>query len=387
VGFLCQFAEAPLFLRWQDAGNRDTVGLFMKSRYIASVLVCVAGLLQAAETSKLNIPDPVAVVEGKEIKRAELDGPLNALIAKSGKKPEEITDAEKIAGARMIVDNLIIQELVNKRSASTPVTDEEVDARFSKVASQFPDPKQFDAQLKEAGLTQETLKGKIKDGLRGNKWIEAQIAGKADVTEDETKAFYESHPDAFKAPEMVRASHILVLTPEGSTPEVIAQKEKAINAAAARIAKGEDFATVAKEVSEDPGTKEKGGDLDFFPKQAMVPEFSDAAFALKKDEVSKVVKSKYGYHIIKQTDRKEARTIPFDEAKPKLLAYLGTQKKQQVVQAFLKDLVAKADVKNNLPAETAATPAAATAQASATATPEATATPAAKAKKKTKSQN
>lgn len=360
----------------------------MKSRYIASVLVCVAGLLQAAETSKLNIPDPVAVVEGKEIKRAEVDGPLSALIAKSGKKPEEITDAEKIAGARMIVDNLIIQELVTKRSASVPVTDEEVNARFSKVASQFPDPQQFDAQLKEAGLTQETLKGKIKDGLRGNKWIESQIAGKADVSDAEAKAFYESHPDAFKAPEMVRASHILVLTPEGATPEVVAEKEKAINAAAARIAKGEDFATVAKEVSEDPGTKEKGGDLDFFPKQAMVPEFSDAAFALKPGEVSKVVKSKYGFHIIKQTERKEARTIPFDEAKPKLITYLGTQKKQQVVQAFLKDLVSKADVKNNLPAEApAATPATATAQPSAAATPAATATPAAKAKKKAKSQN
>jgi parvulin-like peptidyl-prolyl isomerase len=359
----------------------------MKSRYIASVLVCVAGLLQAAETSKFNLPDPVAVVEGKEIKRADVEGPLNAMIAKSGKKPEEITDAEKMGGVRMIVDSLIIQELVTKRSASTPVSDEEVKARFEKVASQYPDPKQFDEQLKQAGLTQETLKEKIKEGLRGNKWIESQIAGKADVTEQEAKGFYESQPEAFKAPEMVRASHILVLTPEGATPEVVAEKEKAINAAAARIAKGDDFATVAKEVSEDPGTKEKGGDLDFFPKQAMVPEFSDAAFALKKGEVSKVVKSKYGFHIIKQTDRKEARTIPFDEAKPKLVAFLGAQKKQAAVQSFLKDLVAKANVKNNLPAEAPA--ASATAQPSAAAaTPEASATPAkpAKAKKKAKAQ-
>jgi len=364
----------------------------MKSRYIASVLVCVAGLLQAAETSKLNLPDPVAVVEGKAIKRADVEGPLNALIAKSGKKPEEITDAEKMTGAHAIVDNLILQELVTKRAAAMPVSDEEVDARFKKVASQFTDPKQIDEQLQQSGLTQATLKEKIKEGIRGNKWIESQISGKTEVTEDETKGFYESHPEAYKAPEMVRASHILVLTPEGSTPEVIAEKEKAINAAAARIAKGEDFATVAKEVSEDPGTKEKGGDLDFFPKQAMVPEFSDAAFALKKGEVRKVVKSKYGFHFFKQTDRKEARTIPFDEAKNKLVTYLGSQKKQQVVQAFLKELVAKADVKNNLPAEVAApAPApvpAATAQPSATATPEATATPAktAKAKKKAKSQ-
>ena len=88
----------------------------MKSRYIASVLVCVAGLLQAAETSKLNIPDPVAVVEGKEIKRADVDGPLNALIAKSGKKPEEITDAEKMAGARMIVNTLGLHARQRRRS-------------------------------------------------------------------------------------------------------------------------------------------------------------------------------------------------------------------------------------------------------------------------------
>lgn len=362
----------------------------MKSRYIASVLLCAAaGLLQAAETPKFKLPDPVAVVEGKQIKPSDIEGPLNALAARSGKKPEELTDAERLAAARMVVDNLIVQELVNKRAANEAVSDEEVNARFSKMAEQFPDPQKFDEQLKQAGLTRETLKERIKEGLRGNKWLEAQISGKADVTEDEAKGFYDSHPEAFKAPEMVRASHILILTPEDATPEVLKEKEKAINAAAARIAKGEDFAKVAKEVSEDPGTKEKGGDLDFFPHQAMVPEFADAAFALKENEVSKVVKSKYGYHIIKQTGHKEARTIPFEEAKPRLTAYLGTQKKQQVVQAFLKDLVAKADVKNNLPAESAATPAPAAekpaatpAKADSSAAP--AATPAAKAKKKSK---
>lgn len=361
----------------------------MKSRYLASVLVCAAGLLQAAETSKFILPDPVAVVEGKAIKPAEVQEALNALIARSGKKPEDISDSDKMAGARAVLGNLITQAVVTKRAAGTPVSDEEVDAQFKKIQGQFPDPKQLEEKLPK-GMTIDDLKAKIKDGIRQNKWIESQIAGKTEVSAEDVKGFYNTHPEAFKAPEMVRASQILIIVPQGAPAEVVAAKEKAINAAAERIAKGEDFGKVAKEVTEDPGAKEKEGDLDFFPKeqmQALLPEVADASFALKKGEVSKPIKSKFGYHLIKQTDRKEAHTVPLEEAQPKLQDYLSKQKKMQVAQAFLKDLVAKADVKNNLPTEAALeTKPAASPEVKADTKADATATPTPKSKKKAKSK-
>src|SRR5205814_9269003 len=115
---------------------------------------------------------------------------------------------------------------------------------------------------------------------------------------------------------------------EDAKPEVVAEKKKAAEAIAVRVKKGEAFDKVAKELSEDPSAKENSGDLDFFSKDQMVPEFSKAAFAMKKDEISDPVRSKFGFHVIKLTDRKAAETVPLEKAKPQLVAFLQRQKKE-----------------------------------------------------------
>ena len=129
----------------------------------------------------------------------------------------------------------------------------------------------------------------------------------------------------------------------------MAEKEAAIKAVAARLKKGEDFATVAKEVSEDPGSKETGGDLDFFSKDRMVPEFADVAFKLKKGEVSDPVKTQFGFHIIKATDHKDARTVPLDEAKEKIVQHLQQQKQQAAATQLFDSLQKNAKIENFLP--------------------------------------
>jgi parvulin-like peptidyl-prolyl isomerase len=167
-------------------------------------------------------------------------------------------------------------------------------------------------------------------------------------------------------PEQVRASHILVKVPEDAKPETVVEKEKAAQAIAARVKKGEDFAALAKELSEDPSAKQNSGDLNFFAKEQMVPEFADAAFGMKKDEISEPVRSQFGYHVIKVTDRKEPETVTLEKAKPQLTSYLEQQKKQGEVQKVIQDLRAKADVKINLPEAPAPTGAAGPADAPAT---------------------
>jgi peptidyl-prolyl cis-trans isomerase C len=185
--------------------------------------------------------------------------------------------------------------------------------------------------------------------MRQQQWIEARIAGQTDVSDADVKAFYDQHPESFKQPEMVRASHILIMVPQDAKPEVVAEKKKLIDAAAARVAKGEDFNKVASEVSEDPSAKQNGGDLNFFAKGQMVPEFSDAAFKLEKGKVSDPVKTQYGFHIIKVTDKKDAKTVTFDEAKEKITGYLKEQKKRTAVNDLIASVREKADVKVNLP--------------------------------------
>ena len=308
----------------------------------------------AANKSAPALPDPVAVVEGVEIKRAEVEQALNAALAQSGRNAAEIPEAQRTAFYRNVVDGLVIEKLVQKRSEKIEVSDKEVDENFTKLAANFPSQEKMNEALKQSGETVDRVKVQIRSSLREQKWIETQIGGKDAVNDADAQAFYDKNPDKFKAPEQVRASHILLMVPEGAKPEVVAEREKLAKSISERAKKGEAFDKLAKEFSEDPGSKEQGGDLDFFSKGQMVPEFSDMAFKLKKDEISAPVKSQFGYHVIKTTDHKDAKTVPFPEAKEKILAYLKNEKRRTAVDAVIVELRSKADVKVNLPPEPAA---------------------------------
>ncbi|WP_327204739.1 peptidylprolyl isomerase [Paenibacillus sp. DMB20] len=148
-------------------------------------------------------------------------------------------------------------------------------------------------------MTMDNLKEQTKMQLE----ITKLLGDKVKVTDDEIKKTYDQYKDSFATPEQVRASHILVDTKE--------EAEKIIK----QLKDGADFAAIAKEKNED-ATKETGGDLDFFPKGKMDPAFEEAAFKLKKGEISsEPVKSSFGYHVIKVTDRKEATNPTFEDKK------------------------------------------------------------------------
>jgi len=192
----------------------------------------------------------------------------------------------------------------------------------------------------------------VKRMLQQQKWMQNQLGDKGKVNEADVKKFYDENKKEFEHPELVRASHILILVPEDADEKTVAEKKKLAEAALVRVTeKKEDFAVVAKEVSEEPGAKQSAGDLNFFPKDRMVPEFANAAFAMKKGDVStEVVRTKFGWHIIKVTDRKEAGMMPFDEVKVQVTSYLEGSKRRDAVRGVIDGLRADAKVENNLPA-------------------------------------
>jgi parvulin-like peptidyl-prolyl isomerase len=326
------------------------------------------------------LKDPVAVVEGEEIKSAELQAAFDQVVKAQNIALEEMPPEEIMNGYRMILDDIILEKLVNKRAAKMEVTDAEVEARIEGFRARFGSAEAFAAQLAKSGVTMDKVKEDVRDSLRQERWLDSQIAGKDKVTDAEVEAMYKQNIGQFEEKEQVRASHILILVPEGATPDVVAAKKKAAQAIAERVKKGEPFDKLAKELSEDPTAKENSGDLDFFEREQMVPEFSDAAFKMKKGDISDPVQSKYGFHVIKVTDHKDGGTMSLEQAKPKLLAYLQQQKKQTEMKKIVTDIRDKADVKINLP-EAKAAPAPEPAPAApAPATPAAKATPAPKAK-------
>lgn len=156
--------------------------------------------------------------------------------------------------------------------------------------------------------------------------LEKEIEDKAKVSDKDVKDYYDSHKSEFVANNSVRASHILVKTEE---------EAKKISE---QIKKGGDFAKLAREKSIDTGSARNGGDLGTFSRGQMVPEFEKVAFSLKVKEVSGPVKSQFGYHIIKVTERKEGTPVEFDKVKNMLTQRLTAQKQKEVFDSYMDGL-------------------------------------------------
>ncbi|SFJ58213.1 MULTISPECIES: peptidylprolyl isomerase PrsA [unclassified Bacillus (in: firmicutes)] len=226
---------------------------------------------------------------------------------------DDFYNAMKQQGGKNVLRNLVMEKVFIK---NYPVKDDAVNKRFDEYKKQYGD--QFSAALKQSGMTEKQLKETVRAELS------MKEAVKKSITDKEIKDNYK--------PE-IKASHILV------KDEATAKKVKD------ELAQGKSFEELAKQYSEDPGSKEKGGDLGYFTSGKMVKEFEDAAYKLKKDEVSDPVKSQFGYHIIKVTDIKELK--PLDQEKDRIKNELVDKKMQD--PKFMNDLVTKemkkADVK------------------------------------------
>ena len=187
----------------------------------------------------------------------------------------------------------------------------------------------------------------IKNALLAQKLMGTEIKGKVKVTEDEIKTYYKDHEGEFSRPEAIKARHILIKVPTGATKKVWKEAKLKAEGIRKRIEKGEDFAKLAKEYSDDPGSKNKGGELGFFSKGRMVPEFESAAFSLKPGELSNPVKTSFGYHIIQVEKKRKASIRPFSKAQPQIRQRLYREKQQKLQDMLIKKLKAKYPVKVN----------------------------------------
>ena len=167
------------------------------------------------------------------------------------------------------------------------------------------------------------------------KWMQEKVVPSVQVPDAEVQKFYDEHADQMQEPESVGASHVLVAVPREATPEQKATKKQRTEELRARIAGGEDFAAVAREASEDPGSAPRGGDLGRVYRGQTVPEFEAAAFALAPGTLSGVVESPFGFHVIKVTDKKAAGKLTLDQVKERIVQVL----RQRAIEAKVRDTV------------------------------------------------
>jgi peptidyl-prolyl cis-trans isomerase C len=309
----------------------------------------LAQLLNQQSAPAAPLPDVVATVDGQEIKKEELEQALATELARQGIPPDQLPANQKAQGYKMILNDLITEKLVSKRAASMEAKEEDVNTQFDQLKGRFPKQEDFEAQLAKSGQTAEKIREDIRAYLKQQAWVKEQIKDAPKATDADAEEFYTKNPDQFKKPEQVRASHILLSVAADAPEATVQEKQKAAQAIAARVKAGEAFDKLASELSEDPSAKQNAGDLNFFTKEQMVPEFSTAAFGMKKGEISEPVKSQFGFHVIQVTDRKDAETMTLEAVKPQLLAFLNQKMQSTQVEKLIKEVREKAAVEIKLP--------------------------------------
>lgn len=165
--------------------------------------------------------------------------------------------------------------------------------------------------------------------------LKKEVEDKAVVSDAEIKEYYDKNPQEFKT-DQVRASHILV------------EKEDEAKGIIERLKKGEDFSKLAESLSKDPGSASKGGDLGFFGRGRMIPEFEEVAFSLKPGEISQPLKTRFGYHIIKVTERKEGSLLPLENVKDKINGKLVSEKQRRLFESLIEKLTKEAKIEKKI---------------------------------------
>ena len=282
-----------------------------------------------------------AIVNGVEISGEAVQFELDRLVRfymSHGMTMEEVKQnlpkleekaMDQAIGAKLLLDRA--QQL------DVPVSAADIDAEVSKVVTQVGGPENYKKALDAQGVTEVQFRKELEKGAKVNKLVEQACSSVADPTEDEVAAFFEAHKAEFVTPPQVLCQHILV---KGTSAEAF-EKIRAIRE---RIVKeGADFAEEAKKNSDCPSGQE-GGSLGWFGRGMMVPEFDKAAFEMKKGEVSDIVTTQFGYHIIYKADEKGGGAQTLVDVHDQVKDLLRHEARGRAMDAFVAELKANAKI-------------------------------------------
>ena len=359
------------------------------SATLLAVVICARAATEnaAAPAATTNTDDAMKALFGDPdivkgtgftIKRSELDQVVSGAKANAAAQGQELPPGFDAS----VLDQLIsTQVLLQKATDADRVAGQaDADKEYAILVKRAGSPEAFQRQLQAVGISVDQLRAKAAQEATAIAALKRIL--NVNVTGDEVQAYYTNHPSDFEVPEMIHVRHILLMTVDPSsrppTPlstNAVVLKRKQIDDLLKRARAGEDFATLAKTYSEDPGSKEDGGELPEFSRGQMVPEFEAAAFALTNNQISDVITTVYGYHIIKLLDKKPSHTLQLAEKSPangmtiaeELKEALISQKVKKLAPGYVKQLRAESKVEILDPTLKAEDEAAAAAAASAAA--------------------
>lgn len=310
-------------------------------RIVVFVTVLFSAAVVLAQAPTINPDQIVVTVNGDAVYAAEVQMAAQQLaqtMAASGQQvdPQQIGN---IAMQQMVDGRLLVQEAKRRKLTVDPSV---IKAAIEQAEGSAGGPEKLDETLVQQGMNRARLDDLIADSDLVRQLL-ALLGEGVTVSDEEVAAFYKENPKFFETQEEVSASHILIKADQAADEQTKAAAKARAEAARKRALAGEDFATLAKEVSEGPSGP-TGGSLGFFSREQMVPQFSAAAFALKPGEISVVVETQFGFHVIKLDERRAPRTVPLEEVQDRIRQGMTQEGQGKKVEELLVGLRETAEI-------------------------------------------
>src|SRR5690349_2289246 len=313
--------------------------------------------VDAADAAKENAPksaarqlfadDVLCKGKGVELKRSQLDEAFLQFKSNLNARGQTLPEAQREQVESQLLDRLVITRLLMNKATDEDKKKARVaaDKFVADTKNQAGSEESFNRQLGVMNFTPAQFDAQVLEQSVCKEVIDRELKSRINIADSEAQKYYDEHGAEFDRPETVRAAHILLSTRDPGTGQELTDEKKKekklqMEKILERARKGENFAALAREFSEDPGSKSKGGEYTFArakddPQHAMVAEFENAAFSLKTNEISGVVTTQFGYHIIKLYERTPAQKLAFAKVKDDLKDYLARQEVDKQLKGYL----------------------------------------------------
>lgn len=325
----------------------------MRKRLLKQVMVvCIITVLAISTIFISGCSATVATVNGIAIKQSEVDAYISFILVQDPEETANLSEEERADLEVNIIDSLLVVKLLEQYAEENGIAaaQGEIDEQMNAIVASYPSESDFESDLKEKDIDREFLEYELKSQILRTK-IYTDVTASIITTDELTKEYYnENRETLFAIPSRVRVSHILSMFPwvedtslEENDKARENTKEK-IEFVEKQLENGAEFGDIAREYSDDTATSGDGGDLGFITEGQMVEEFEKTAFLLKAGEVSGIIETQFGYHILKVFDREEGRIQEYDEVKDDLSVYLSELKKVEKWEEFILELIDNAEI-------------------------------------------
>lgn len=304
----------------------------------------------ATEKTTAEKPTKVAAVNGTVISYSDYARQLEIMKQRVLKgRPDKLPEPLMQRIQTQVIQQMVAEELLfqESRKKGIKIDPKMVEAEFMNMKQRFGTEEQYQKTLKLMNITEEKLKGQIDHQAAIRKLVETEISSKVEVSEEDTKKYFEENAGKFRKPERVRARHILIKVAKEDDDRKKALARQKLEDIKKKIMGGEDFGELAQKHSEGPSNT-RGGDLGYFTRGRMVKSFEDVAFKLAPSEVSDIVETRFGYHLIKVEEQQKAKDPGYDEIKRKIADVLRRERVQKLLEPYVAKLKEQAEIETFL---------------------------------------